>query len=117
MLQVIFLVFNEGYAASSGASLIRRDLYEQALHFSKVVCALLPDFPEATGLLALMLLIDSRQEARIDDDENLVLLESQDRSRWQKDKMEQGKSLLQHALHKKKDGAFSDSSSDSSGAC
>jgi len=82
VLHVLYLVFNEGYAATSGDALIRRELCAEAIRLARVVVALLPDEPEATALLALMLLHDARRDARVDADGGLVLLEAQDRSRW-----------------------------------
>src|SRR6185369_5469168 len=79
---VIYLIFNEGYAASTGQSLIRYDLCAEAIRLGRVLCELLPNDPENIGLLALMLLQDSRREARVNDQGELVTLEDQDRSRW-----------------------------------
>ena len=82
VLHVLYLVFNEGYAATSGDALIRRELCAEAIRLARVVVALLPDEPEATGLLALMLLHDARRDARVREGGDLVLLDDQDRSRW-----------------------------------
>ena len=84
MLHVIYLVFNEGYSASSGASLTRHDLSAEAIRLGRLLVELLPE-PEATGLLALMLLHDARRAARTSSDGELVLLEEQDRSLWHRD--------------------------------
>ena len=81
-LRVIYLVFNEGYAASSGGALVRRDLCGEAIRLAKLLCVLMPDEPEAFGLLALMLLQDSRRDARLSADGELVLLADQDRGLW-----------------------------------
>lgn len=84
VLTVIYLVFNEGYTSTSGARLVRTDLCTEAIRLARIVRLLLAPFPpaEVTGLLALMLLHDSRRDARVDEAGNLVLLEEQDRSRW-----------------------------------
>ena len=82
VLRVLYLVFNEGYAASSGDALIRRELCAEAIRLARVVVSLLPDEPEARGLLALMLLHDARREARVGPAGELVLLDDQDRARW-----------------------------------
>ena len=90
VLQVLYLVFNEGYAASSGDALVRRELCAEAIRLARIVVSLLPDEPEATGLLALMLLHDARREARVGAAGELVLLEDQDRSRWDRDRIAEG---------------------------
>ena len=82
VLAVIYLVFNEGYSATSGDELIRRDLCAEAIRLGRVLYELMPDEPEALGLLALMLLQNSRREARVDPAGGLVLLEEQDRASW-----------------------------------
>ena len=82
VLRVLYLVFNEGYAASSGDALIRRELCAEAIRLARIVVSLLPDEPEARGLLALMLLHDARRDARVGADGEMVLLDDQDRSRW-----------------------------------
>ena len=82
VLRVLYLVFNEGYAASSGDALIRRELCAEAIRLARVVVALLPDEPEARGLLALMLLHDARRDARVGPAGELVLLDDQDRAQW-----------------------------------
>ena len=79
VLRVLYLVFNEGYAATSGDALIRRELCAEAIRLARVVVSLLPDEPEAPGLLALMLLHDARRDARVGPDGELVLLDDQDR--------------------------------------
>ena len=90
VLKVLYLVFNEGYAATSGDALVRRELSAEAIRLARLVVSLLPDEPEATGLLALMLLHDARREARVDAAGDLVLLEDQDRSRWDAARIEEG---------------------------
>ena len=81
VLRVLYLIFNEGYAASAGDALVRRDLSVEAIRLARVLTELMPDEPEAIGLLALMLLQDARREARVDVSGDLILLEDQDRSR------------------------------------
>lgn len=97
VLSVIYLVFNEGYSASSGDSAIRHDLTSEAIRLGRVLVELLPD-PEAIGLLALMLLHDSRRRARIDGAGELTLLEDQDRSLWDRGKIAEGLALAGKAL-------------------
>ncbi len=97
VLSVIYLVFNEGYAASSGTSLTRADLSQEAIRLGRLLCELLPD-PEAMGLLALMLLQESRRAARSSPDGDLILLEDQDRSLWNRDQILEGKALLERSL-------------------
>ena len=82
VLHVIYLIFNEGYSASSGDALVRRELCGEAIRLGRVLVELMPDEPEALGLLALVLLHDARREARVGADGELILLEDQDRSRW-----------------------------------
>jgi RNA polymerase sigma-70 factor (ECF subfamily) len=98
VLHVIYLVFNEGYAASSGDSLVRRELSAEAIRLARVVAQLLPDEPEAIGLLALMLFHDARREARVGDSGELILLEDQDRSRWDAERIAEGRTLIDQAL-------------------
>jgi RNA polymerase sigma-70 factor (ECF subfamily) len=102
---VIYLIFNEGYAASAGQTLIRNDLCAEAIRLGRVLCELLPDEPENTGLLALMLLQDSRREARVNNGE-LVTLEEQDRSRWDAHEIEEGVQLVQSALRMRRIGNY-----------
>lgn len=97
VLSVLYLVFNEGYSASSGSSAIRRELTETAIHLTRTLATLLPD-AEVFGLLALMLLHDSRREARTDARGDLVLIEDQDRSRWDRDRIAEGSALASRAL-------------------
>ena len=95
---VIYLIFNEGYAASAGESLVRNDLCAEAIRLGRVLCELLPDEPENLGLLALMLLQDSRRKARVNDRGELVTLEEQDRSLWDRKEIEEGVRLVERAL-------------------
>src|SRR5207253_5363823 len=95
---VIYLIFNEGYTATAGDSLVRRDLCAEAIRLGRVLCQLLPDEPENLGLLALMLLHDSRRDARVNREGELVPLEEQDRSLWHGEQIEEGLSLVEKAL-------------------
>jgi RNA polymerase sigma-70 factor, ECF subfamily len=97
VLRVIYLVFNEGYSASSGSSLTRHDFSAEAIRLGRVLIELLPE-PEAMGLLGLMLLQDSRRAARTSPTGDLILLEDQDRSLWNRDQITEGVSLVQRAL-------------------
>jgi RNA polymerase sigma-70 factor (ECF subfamily) len=94
VLGVLYLMFNEGYSASAGADLIRQSLCAEAIRLARVLVALMPDEPEARGLLALMLLHDARRSARLDDAGELVLLEHQDRSKWDRAEIEEGVRLV-----------------------
>ncbi len=92
-MAVIYLVFNEGYLASSGDEVVRRDLCAEAIRLARILSALMPDQREARGLLALMLLHDSRRETRADSNGDLILLEDQDRSRWDHRQIAEGQTL------------------------
>jgi RNA polymerase sigma-70 factor, ECF subfamily len=105
VLQVIYLVFSEGYAASSGESLTRADLSGQAIRLGRILSSLLPD-PEVLGLLALMLLQESRRAARTSSDGDIVLLEDQDRSLWNKAYIEEGRLLVEQALRSRRFGRY-----------
>jgi RNA polymerase sigma-70 factor, ECF subfamily len=102
---VIYLVFNEGYSASSGASLVRYDLSAEAIRLGRLLIELLPE-PEAAGLLALMLLHESRRAARTGPDGELVLLDDQDRSRWNQDQIAEGQALVERALGSRRFGPY-----------
>ena len=106
VLRVLYLVFNEGYAASSGDELIRRELSTEAIRLARIVVSLLPDEPEALGLLALMLLHDARREARTDPAGDLVLLEDQDRSRWDAPRIAEGLALVSRAMTMGRPGPY-----------
>jgi RNA polymerase sigma-70 factor (ECF subfamily) len=105
VLQVIYLVFTEGYSASSGESLTRADLTAEAIRLGRLLVELLPE-PEAQGLLALMLLHESRRHARISPTGNLVLLDEQDRSRWNRDLIHEGIALVELALSSRPVGPY-----------
>jgi len=106
VLRVIYLVFNEGYSASSGASLTRADLSAEALRLGRLLVELLPE-PEAMGLLALMLLQESRRAARSTADGDLVLLENQDRSLWNRELIVEGTRFVEQALGSRRFGPYS----------
>ena len=95
---VVYLVFNEGYSASFGARLVRNELCEQAIRLGRMLVELLPIHAEPKGLLALMLLHDSRRETRLDASGDLVLLEDQDRTRWDRAQIDEGAALAEAAL-------------------
>ena len=105
VLRVVYLVFNEGYSASTGASLTRHDLSTEAIRLGRLLSELLPE-PEAVGLLALMLLHDSRRAARTSPNGDLILLEDQDRALWSKDQITEGISLVERALRSGPVGPF-----------
>jgi RNA polymerase sigma-70 factor (ECF subfamily) len=105
VLHVVYLVFNEGYSASSGAELTRHDLSSEAIRLGRLLVELLPE-PEATGLLALMLLHDARRTARTSPDGELILLEEQDRSRWNRAQIDDGRALVEQALASKRFGPY-----------
>jgi len=105
VLQVVYLVFNEGYSASSGASLTRADLSAEAIRLGRLLLELLPE-PEVLGLLALMLLLESRRAVRTSPTGELVLLENQDRSRWNREQIVEGVALVERALESRRFGPY-----------
>jgi RNA polymerase sigma-70 factor (ECF subfamily) len=98
VLAVLYLIFNEGYAATEGAGLMRTDLCEEAIRLGRVLARLMPDEPEVLGLLGLMLLHHARRDARVGPDGQMVLLEDQNRSRWHRSMIEDGYRLLSRAM-------------------
>ena len=105
VLQVVYLVFNEGYSASSGDSVLRQELSAEAIRLGRILVALLPE-PDAIGLLALMLLHESRREARVSGDGELILLDEQDRARWNHEMIREGLALTRRALSAQVLGVF-----------
>jgi RNA polymerase sigma-70 factor (ECF subfamily) len=106
VLAVLYLLFNEGYAASSGSDLVRRSLCAEAIRLGRTLVALMPDEPEAAGLLALMLLHDARRTGRVTTDGDLVPLEVQDRSQWDRAQIAEAVELLEHALRRSRPGPY-----------
>jgi RNA polymerase sigma-70 factor (ECF subfamily) len=100
VLAAVYLVFNEGYSATAGDTLVRRELCAEAIRLARVLAELMPDEPEALGLLALVLLQDSRRDARVDGEGRLVLLADQDRARWDHAQIAEGVALVEHALRR-----------------
>lgn len=103
---VVYLIFNEGYSATSGTSLIRTDLCAEAIRLGRLLCELAPDDPENRGLLALMLLQDSRREARTNTQGELVTLEEQNRSLWHHKQINEGLRLIESALRVHRVGSY-----------
>ncbi|MDQ0029754.1 RNA polymerase sigma factor [Arthrobacter bambusae] len=106
VLAVVYLIFNEGYAASSGSGLVREDLCHEALRLGRLTTELMPDEPEAQGLLALMLLLDARRAARTASDGGLVLLADQDRSLWDRNEIAEGQVLVRQCLKRNQPGPY-----------
>jgi RNA polymerase sigma-70 factor (ECF subfamily) len=103
---VIYLIFNEGHTASSGARLTREDLCAEAIRLGRLLAELMPDEPEVLGLLALMLLIDSRRAARTTPAGDLVLLADQDRGRWDQNLILEGQAIVRRCLRRSEPGPF-----------
>jgi RNA polymerase sigma-70 factor (ECF subfamily) len=103
---VIYLIFNEGYTASSGERLVREDLCAEAIRLGRLLAALMPDEPEVMGLLALMLLIESRRAARTSPGGELVLLADQDRSLWDRPLIAEGQDLVRRCLQHNQPGPY-----------
>ena len=106
VLAVVYLIFNEGYAATSGDRLVRDDLCEEAVRLGRLLAELLPNEPEVMGLLALMLLVDSRRAARTTPDGALVLLADQDRSRWDRRLIAEGQAIVRACLRRDQPGPY-----------
>jgi RNA polymerase sigma-70 factor (ECF subfamily) len=106
VLAVVYLIFNEGYAASSGDRLIREDLCAEAIRLGRLLAELMPDEPEAMGLLALMLLTESRRAARTTPAGDLVLLAEQDRGLWDRDLIAEGQSIVRQCLLRNQPGPY-----------
>ena len=106
VLAVVYLIFNEGYAASSGDRLVREDLCAEAIRLGRLLAGLMPDEPEVIGLLALMLLIESRRAARTTPDGDLVLLADQDRELWDRDLIAEGQAIVRRCLARNQPGPY-----------
>ncbi|CAM3477030.1 RNA polymerase sigma factor [Occultella aeris] len=106
VMRVLYLIYNEGYTATSGESLTRTDLSSEAIRLARMLCTLLPADPEATGLLALMLLTEARREARTGPEAELVVLSDQDRSRWNNGQIAEGRDLIEGAWARRQIGPY-----------
>ncbi|MFF7944457.1 RNA polymerase sigma factor [Nocardia gamkensis] len=106
VLAVVYLIFTEGHTASSGAQLVRTDLCAEAIRLGRLLAELMPDEPEVTGLLALMLLSESRRSARTGPDGSLIPLAVQDRSRWDRDLVAEGHALVRQCLRRNRPGPY-----------
>ncbi|HUZ01809.1 MAG TPA: DUF6596 domain-containing protein, partial [Thermomicrobiaceae bacterium] len=106
VLAVVYFIFNEGYTASAGERLVREDLCAEAVRLGRLLAALMPDEPEVSGLLALMLLVESRRAARTTPDGDLVLLADQDRTRWDGDLIAEGQAIVRRCLRLNRPGPY-----------
>jgi RNA polymerase sigma-70 factor (ECF subfamily) len=106
VLAVVYLIFNEGWAASAGERLVRGELCAEAIRLGRLLYGLMPDDPEVAGLLALMLLHDSRREARVDAHGELVALDDQDREQWDRGRIREGERLLDGAMRRRRPGPY-----------
>jgi len=106
VLAVIYLIFNEGYTASSGDRLVRADLCAEAIRLGRLLAGLMPDEPEVMGLLALMLLVDARRPARTTPEGDLVRLTEQDRGRWDRDLIAEGRAIVRTCLRRGRPGPY-----------
>ena len=106
VLAVLYLLFNEGYSASEGTDVLRQGLTSEAIRLTRTLCELMPDVPEAGGLLALMLLHDARRSTRVDAAGDLVLLEDQDRTAWDTEAIVEGCDVLEGALRQRRPGPY-----------
>jgi RNA polymerase sigma-70 factor (ECF subfamily) len=106
VLRVVYLIFNEGYAATEGDRLVREELCDEAIRLGDLLCRLMPDDAEVWGLLALMLLHDARRSARVDPDGRYVALEAQDRSLWDQERIREGLAKLERAVHLRRPGEY-----------
>jgi RNA polymerase sigma-70 factor (ECF subfamily) len=106
VLRVVYLIFNEGYAATEGDRLVREELCDEAIRLGELLCRLMPDDAEVWGLLALMLLHDARRAARVDPSGRYVALEAQDRSLWDRDRIDEGLAKLERAVRLRRPGEY-----------
>ena len=106
VLAVVYLIFNEGYTASAGDALVRRELCAEAIRLGRLLAELMPDEPEVMGLLALMLLVDARRPARTTPDGRLVLLADQDRGRWDRQRIAEGQAIVRRCLRRNQPGPY-----------
>ncbi len=106
VLGVLYLLFNEGYSATAGGDLVRQNLCTEAIRLARVLTSLMPDEPEATGLLALMLLHDARRTTRLDPAGDLITLADQDRSRWDRSEIDEGVAVLEAGLRRRQPGPY-----------
>ena len=116
VLAVIYLVFNEGYTASEGDDLVRADLCAEAIRLSRILVDLMPDEPEALGLLALLLLTESRRAPRQRPDGTMVLLADQDRRKWDPALIAEGQELVRRCLRRNQPGPYQTAGRDQRGA-